>query len=224
MVTIIFRILAVIILPIFLLGGCEESTTNDNTIHGSGKIVTELRTVEECSGISIMNIGNIYLTQDTIQSIRIEADDNIINDVKSIRENGILKVGLDEGSYSDITLNIYASLKTIGSLSINGAGQIISQNNFNCTDLTCFINGAGNAIIKGSGSYFNCSINGAGNINAQEFISERCKAVVNGAGNCLVYASEEIDATLNGAGSIIYYGNPANVKTSISGLGQITGR
>ncbi|HVO74489.1 MAG TPA: head GIN domain-containing protein [Ignavibacteriaceae bacterium] len=225
MKSIFLRNLLLIILPAILLIGCDESSTiNDNTIHGSGRIVSQFRTVDECTGINVKALGNLYLTQDTIQSVRIEADDNVIDDVISRKEGEILTVGFDEGSYSDITLNIYVSIKNINSLSINGAGKIITQQPIDCDELTCFINGAGSINLKGSGNYLNCGINGAGDINTRELIVEKCKAVVNGAGSCTVYASEEIDASINGTGSIIYYGNPGNIKTSILGTGQITGR
>ncbi|MGE5797988.1 MAG: head GIN domain-containing protein [Ignavibacteria bacterium] len=221
----IFRITALTVLPLMLFAGCEESSTTDiNTIHGSGKIVSEIRTVDECSGISIINLGKVYLTQDTIQSIRIEADDNIIDDVISRKESEFLNVGLEDGSYSNITLNIYVSLKTIGSISINGAGNVELQNDINCDDLNCTINGAGNINLRGNGNYLNCLINGAGDIYAEEFIVERCKVLINGAGSTTVNVTEELDASVNGAGSIIYYGNPDSIKTSITGLGHITGK
>jgi hypothetical protein len=219
------RNLLVIILTAVLFIGCDEtSTINDNTIHGSGRIVTQNRTAGECSGISIKAMGNLYLMQDSIQSIRIEADDNIINDVVSRKEGEILIIGFDEGSYSNITLNIYVSIKTIENLSINGAGKIVSQQPMNCDELICFINGAGSINLNGNGNYLNCWINGAGEINTKEFVVEKCKALVNGAGSCIVYAADELDATVNGTGSIIYYGNPEDVKKSISGIGEISGR
>jgi len=212
--------------PLILFSACDKSSdiNNDETIHDSGKIVTQTRNVDECSGITIKNIGNVYLTQDNEQSIRIEADDNIIEDVITREENGILTVGLEEGSYSNIALKIYVSLKTIESLTINGAGKVVTENPIECDSLNCAVNGAGNINLKGNGNYLECSINGAGNLNAEEFIVKKCKVLVNGAGACTIYVTDELDASVNGAGTIFYYGNPPVVKTSITGLGQITRR
>jgi len=213
------------ILSFIILYGCDKSNINDDdTIHGSGKIVSQTRDVEECSGLTIKNMGNVYLTQADIQSIRVEADDNIIDDVITRKENGELVVGLEDGSYSNITLKIYVSLKTIESLSIQGAGNIYGQNSFECDSLDCVINGAGNINVQGNGNYQNCFINGAGNINAENFIVEKCKVFVNGAGTCTVNVTEDLDASVNGAGTIFYYGNPSNVRTSITGVGQITSK
>jgi hypothetical protein len=216
------RIIPFIILFLSFLA-CDDSSniTNNDTIYGSGHIVSQTRTVQECSGLIIQNIGNVYFTQANEQSIRVEADDNIIDDVISRKEDGLLLVGLKDGSYSNITLKIYVSLKTISNLSINGAGNISVENDILCDTLKCTINGAGNILIKGSTNCFDCLVNGAGNITASDFISNKCKAIVNGAGTITVYVSEELDASIIGAGTIYYYGNPPIVSTSISGLGQI---
>jgi hypothetical protein len=226
MKTIIIKNLSLFVLAIVILWACNESSTiiDDDTIYGSGKIVSQVREVEECSGISVKNIGNIFLTQDNSQSVKIEADDNIIDNIITRNENGLLLAGIEDGSYSDITLRIYVSLKSIKSITINGAGNITSQNSFNCDSLYVTINGVGNIVFTGEGNYLNCFINGAGNITSENFIVEKCKVFVNGAGNCTVNVSEDLDAAINGAGAIIYYGNPVNVTTSIVGTGQIIRR
>jgi hypothetical protein len=206
--------------------GCDKSSNinNNEAVRGSGRVVSQTRSVEDCSGITIRNLGNIYLTQGTEQSIRIEADDNIINDVISRKVDGNLLVGLEDGNYSNITLRIYVTLKDIESITINGAGNVASQNSFECDNMNCTINGAGNINLKGNGNRLDCVINGAGNINAEEFIVEECRALINGAGVCVVYATNELNAAVNGAGTIYYSGNPSAVRTSVSGVGQIVRR
>ena len=213
------------VLSIIIFYGCNNTVNinddNGETIHGSGKIVSQIRTVDECSGLMIKNLGNVYLTQDDNQSIVIEADYNIIDQVITKKENDMLVVGLKDGSYSNVTLKAYVSLKTIESLTINGAGNITTLNSLSCDNLYITINGAGNITVKGNGNYLNSLINGAGNITAKEFPVATCKAYVNGAGNCTINVTDELDATVNGAGNIYYYGNPSTVRTSISGVGRI---
>jgi hypothetical protein len=219
----IIKKITLIILSLIVFYGCDKSPDiNDgNAIHGSGKIVSQTREVEECSGLTIQNIGNVFLMQDNTQSIRIEADDNIIDKVITRKEDGVLLVGLEDGSYSNVTLRAYVSLKTIESLKINGAGNINTQNSLNSDELEVIINGAGNIVIQGNGNYMYCFINGAGNVMAKDFSVPKCRAMVNGAGNITLTVTEELDASVNGTGNIYYYGNPPNVTTSIIGVGHI---
>ncbi len=133
----ILQNLSLIVLTFIIFYGCNKSSdiNNNDTIYGSGKIVSQTREVEECSGLTIQNIGDVYLTQDNSQSIRIEADENILDQVISSKVNGALVVGLKDGSYSNVTLRAYVSLKTIESITINGAGKITTQNSLNCDNL-----------------------------------------------------------------------------------------
>ncbi|HLP16475.1 MAG TPA: DUF2807 domain-containing protein, partial [Bacteroidota bacterium] len=131
-------------------------------------------------------------------------------------------VGLKDGDYSDVTLKVYVSMKHINSLSIEGAGTIECSNRIETESLECTVNGAGNIDMQGSSHELNCTINGAGNFSGKKFRSNDVTAVLNGAGNCTVYASERIDATVNGVGAITYYGNPENVKSDVSGIGFIS--
>ncbi|MFH1195225.1 MAG: head GIN domain-containing protein [bacterium] len=205
-----------------LFTGCIDLNINepDHHIHGSGRIVSETRSVSECYGLILRYTGNVYLTQDDHQYIRVEADDNIIEDVIARKSDGNLVVGLQDGSYDDVTVRIYVSLKTIDLISIDGAGDISVQNFIESDDLDCTISGAGNIYLKGNGENLYCGINGSGNIDAFDFTTEECTARVHGAGNIYVNVSDYLDASISGVGNIVYGGDP-EVKSQITGIGNI---
>ena len=208
---------------LLLLAGCKNSSNinNPDSLNGSGNIITEQRNVSECSGLQIINVGSVYLTQDTVQSIRISADDNIMDKVITREEQGILVVGLENGSYSNISLKFYVSLKSVNKLLIEGAGGIECSGPVTSGNLYCMINGAGKIQLKGEGESLNCIMNGAGSINAKDYNAKNCSAAVNGAGNCTVFVTGKLDASVNGAGRITYYGKPDELKVAVSGVGQI---
>jgi hypothetical protein len=210
-------------ISVFVLTGCDDTvSTADNTIHGSGRVTAESRTLETCTGVTIRSVGEVYLTQSETQSIRVEADDNILSRVTTENQNGILMVGLKDGSYSNTTVRIYVSLNSIRFLSIEGAGDIEAVSPITFPVLSCIINGAGNITLRGQGDDIACILNGAGNFNAKLFTAKNITAILNGAGNCTATVTDKLDATVNGVGSVTYYGNPATVKTVIAGTGRIT--
>ncbi len=209
--------------PVFLLTGCNDTVSNtDATIRGSGRVVTESRTVETCEGVTIKSVGEVYVTQSETQSIRVEADDNIMSSVVSENQSGILVEGLKDGSYSNTTVRIYVSLKNIRFLTIEGAGNIETVSPITFPSLSCIINGAGNITLRGQGDDISCILNGAGNFNAKLFTAKNFSVILNGAGNCTATVTEKLDATVNGVGTVTYYGNPASLKTVIAGIGHIT--
>jgi hypothetical protein len=65
-------------------------------------------------------------------------------------------------------------------------------------------------------------LSGAGNIDARELKAKEVRVSVSGAASADVYAKEYLDASVSGVGSIDYYGNPAKVKTDVSGVGSIS--
>ncbi len=210
-------------LSVMLITGCEiTNNTNDtDTIRGSGIIATEVRTLADCTGLSILNIGVVHISQGEHQSVLVEADDNIIDRVITRKEDDQLVVGIRDGSYTDITLNIYVTLPSIYFLTIDGAGTITAGNDIETDTLICVVNGAGNCNVRGNGDYFYASVNGAGNISARDFTAKSCTASLNGTGNISVYVTEELEATVVGVGTITYYGNPPVVRATVTGVGRI---
>jgi hypothetical protein len=215
--------LILLCLPFLTFFGCWETHHLNEPRYGSDRIISEERNASECNGISLKYAGNVYLRQGDEQSIRVEANDNIIDDVITRAQDGILMVGLRNGSYSDVTVRVYVTLKSIEQISIEGAGNINVQNSIEANNLNCTINGAGDIYLKGYGEFLDCKINGAGNIDAFKFPVKNCTAKINGSGNCSVNVSDYLDASILGVGNIIYDGNP-EIKSSISGIGKITRR
>ncbi len=212
---------------LIILSGCNNSDNlnePDDTKIGSGRLITQERNVSECTGINLLYAGNIYIKQDSVQSILVEADDNIINNVITQSNDGILFAGLTNGSYSNITVNIYISLKSIERLIIQGAGNIVIQNPINSNNLECLIKGAGDINLLGTGNSLTCTINGAGNINAFDFEANDCRVNIIGTGNCLVHAEEYLYASITGVGNVIYEGKPGTVVSSVTGAGYINSR
>ena len=73
------------------------------------------------SGIQLIGVGKVYVTQDSVESLRIESDDSIIGFVETNVPGGVLAIQLRDGSYNNIMLRIYATVKRPGLLSCSGA-------------------------------------------------------------------------------------------------------
>lgn len=216
-------ILVVIVLISTVLEGCfnHRHRDGDESIVGSGRTVTEERNVPSCLGVQIVGSGKVFLQQGTRQSIRVEADDNIIDRVVTRCENGYLITGLEEGSYSNTTVNIYVTLTAIEDVEILGAGDVVATGPIQGDALKCRIEGAGNISLDGNTVTQTIVIDGAGNIANFGLVCSRCTTTINGTGNCEVHVTQQLNGEINGVGNIVYEGNPPDVKTSINGIGKI---
>ena len=67
-----------IIPSILLLVALLASGCGFQVVTGSGKIASEARQVGGFTSVSLADIGTLYLSQGPAESVRIEAEDNLI--------------------------------------------------------------------------------------------------------------------------------------------------
>ena len=208
---------------VLLLSGCldEDYVVNNEGLTGSGNIISQTRNAGTFDGIQIVNFARIFITQDTLESLRIEADDNIVDNVITVVQDGILKVGLEDNSYNNITLNIHVSMKKIKHLESRGAGYLVTTNTISADTIVCIIRGAGTMILTGTAVYESIEIEGAGSVNNFGLAVLNCSASISGAGRIEVNVSGQLNAKISGTGTIIYDGNPLSVNRVIAGVGSI---
>jgi hypothetical protein len=212
-----------LMMMIFLSWECSknENCVGNNQITGSGKLVSESRVVGTFTGIQVTNFAKVVIKQDTVGSLRIESDDNIIDDVVTTLNGTTLVVGLRNGSYNNVTINVYVSMKDIKLLESTGAAEFSTVNSIQTDSLTCIITGTGSITLAGKTNYETIEITGSGNVHNSNLVSSFCSVTISGAGSVEAQATMQLDAVIAGSGTIIYTGNPAVVHQSISGTGII---
>jgi hypothetical protein len=209
-------------------------------IYGSGNIISEKRDVATFNNISFNGSGNVFITQDTAQSLRIETDDNIMSLLETDVNDNTLEIDFQSHHQVNATkLNIYISMAALKTFSLNGSGDMKNSDTIKTDNLSLKITGSGKITmcalaasvaseISGSGDITisgktddeSCKITGSGNIKAFELYSKNAQIEIIGSGDCRITASEFLNAKINGSGDIYYKGKPAITK-NISGSGSI---
>ena len=207
-------------------GGCRDNDhpVSNDTIAGSGVIISQNRTPGSFSGIRIVGVAKVYIRQDAAESLRIEADDNIIDHVSTTVNQGVLVVGLTNGSYSSVTVHVYATMENFRSIEITGTGDCVATNALQSDDVTCTITGAGSITLSGAATRQTIVIAGSGNVRNFGLTSDQCSATILGTGNIEIHVSQQLDAVIAGVGSITYDGDPEIVRQTTSGVGSIQPR
>lgn len=209
------------------------------------KRVDETRTIAGFSGVSSAGSYNIFITMGSKESLRLEGNAQVISEIETKVENGILKISkkklLNKKTWTNTErVDIYIEAKTLHSLSIVGSGDIKVSGLVNATKLTNTIAGSGSislemdaknyvAVISGSGEIkavgksdnASVTIAGSGNFEGADLESEVAKARISGSGDITITVNKDLDALISGSGDINYGGNP-NVKYSKSGSGNIS--
>jgi len=217
---------------------CDEG--NVFGIEGEGPVVSQTIEVSSFSGIDISISANVVYTQGDIQEVRVEGQQNIINNLETDVDSDVWDIEFDKNTRNYKDLTIYITTPEVHTLDISGSGKIetlslIETDNLrmnisgsgkvicsaNTNTLTSSISGSGSVSISGSGQSQDIHISGAGAYNATSFVTATAEVKISGSGNCKVQVNEKLDTDISGSGSVYYSGNP-QVNSKISGSGRVS--
>lgn len=195
--------------------------------------------------LSLSIPANLYLKQGSSNSVTIECDDDIFDDIDFDLSGDRLVIERDGGwswgsGWRKSEVTIYVTMKNLERLSISGSGQIESDGTLRADELKLSVSGSGDMEldldaeelslrISGSGSIrldgnadeAEARISGSGKVKAEEMDVNLFEATISGSGSCYITANEEIKARISGSGSVYYKGDPKRVIGDSSGSGKI---
>ena len=230
------------ILTLLIFSTSLSAQTFNKKIKGNGNVITENRNLTDYDKISVAGAFDVNLVKGKEGAISIEAEENLMEYIETVVENGLLKIQpkKDYQLKSTITIQITVPVETIDAVSLAGSGTVSSIAILNATDLTLKLAGSGdinlpvsvknlNSKIAGSGNIklsgntdeFNGEISGSGNIEASDLKATASHINIAGSGNVEVHAVSEIHAKIVGSGDVIYSGNPTIEKVKSVGSGSI---
>ena len=234
------NILILSIFTILFSTSCDYIT--GERVRGNGNLKTEQRTAANFTGVSSHGEYDVYLSQGSSYSVRIEAEENLIPYIETYVDGNVLQIRTKDGYYLDngsdlkvfIAAPAFATVRTSGSgniysdgklnntspieLEVSGSGDV--KVSLNAPEVRADLNGSGNINLSGETKIFACSILGSGDINAGELKSEGVDVKITGSGNAEVYASVKLHVSVTGSGDVRYHGSP-ETTSSITGSGAV---
>jgi hypothetical protein len=119
----------VIILALVLVGvfGISKIIPGDRTtVTGSGNVVEEARTVNRLTGVNLATIGHLIIALGDTESLRIEAEDNLMEHLETQERGGTLRIGTQADIRLDATkpINYYLTVTNLDSIQISSVGDI----------------------------------------------------------------------------------------------------
>ncbi|HYF03774.1 MAG TPA: head GIN domain-containing protein [Patescibacteria group bacterium] len=210
---------------------------------GSGNVKSETRQLGDFHSIEANGFMDVYVTQGESGPVRIEGDDNLLDNITTEVRGGVLVIGTTEGSITtNNDMKIYVSMRDIRKLAVAGSGSIQGQNDFKTGDigleiegsgdikvagtfkkLKSEISGSGDIAVKGTATSQSVEVNGSGDVHAEELQTiGDCHVEISGSGDCRVWANGILKAEINGSGDVRYKGTPTSVDSDISGSGSVS--
>ena len=209
-------------------------------VSGSGNMTSEIRAVDTFTGIHASTGVTVYLRDGQTQTVRVEAEDNIMELVETELDGNILDVRLKGCVRNANPVNVYISSNKINSLDASSAGKIIGEYKIekekvsveastsgsvnvevDATEVVADASSAGAIMIVGTTDKLNAKASSSGMLNAYGLTAKEVDADASSAGVAEVYASENLQAAASSAGKILYKGNPTILNTDTSSAGVV---
>jgi hypothetical protein len=210
-------------------------------IKGKGDVVTETFQVSAFTAVDNTIEADIYLTQSPLQSVEIEAQPNIIDNITLEVTDGTLTIGEKKhlGKHEPIRINI--NVPEISRIKLSGSGNMFTTNTFESPgnfstviigsgniDVKCNtyakvisdIIGSGNIMLTGVAPQQEISISGSGNVHAFNMLTHITDISISGSGTCQVAADSLLNVSISGSGDVYFKGTPT-ISSNITGSGTI---
>jgi len=231
-----------LLLMLAAVPGCYEGAPWHG-IEGQGPVVERRLDLDRFEGLTLPGSAKIFLTQDNHQEVRIEGQENIIDNLNTTISGGIWRIENKKPVWRSEPLLVYISMEQLRLVRISGSGNIRTTNRFSdlrnleikisgsgdmdleieANDILAQVSGSGNVNLKGSAKDLDFGISGSGSIRAGDLKARKAIARISGSGGMELFVTDELDAHISGSGNIYYSGNPDTHK-SVSGSGHVRSR
>lgn len=221
---------------VVLISACN----NGWGIKGEGPLVTEERALPEFHSVQSSVSAELILSRGKQKEVVIEAQQNILDHLKTQVRDGRLEIKFDENVGSHDGIKIHITSPNFREVALSGSGSARSENELKGDELLVSITGSGSMDLQaryervsgnisgsgdmrlaGKGQYLDLRITGSGDIHALDFEAEQAKVNVTGSGDVEVDVEEQLEVSISGSGDLRYKGRPA-LKSSTNGSGRVS--
>lgn len=220
---------------------CHLQAQHWGGIKGEGDIVKQEIQPSGMDGFNLAIAGDVILTPGHTQKVVIEAQQNIIDNIKRDVKDGRWGISAIKNMHDYKPVTIYITLPAVDDVGVSGSGSVRSKGKFSgsgdldisvsgsgdieldftSTSTDVNISGSGEVTLLGTTGDLEISISGSGDVFAKGLSSSDCHIRISGSGDAQVQVNGALEANISGSGDVHYTGN-ASVQARVSGSGTVS--
>jgi hypothetical protein len=188
-----------LILGMFVLfaAGCNDW----HRVEGNYDLESETRQVPEFWRVSNEGNFDVYIIQDGLSEVTIEAESNLIPLIRTRVNGQELEIDSKEDLRNNYPMKIFVHTAEITDILLSGSG-IIQTEDITADKVDVDLSGSGYILLTGTLDQLDCTISGSGDAD-------------------LGVTANDIDANISGSGEIELWGTSDRGDFKISGSGSI---
>lgn len=231
------------IIPAILLFAVVSCSDNCVNVPLTGKLRSQYRPVSPFTAIAVQSNAKVYVTIADTTTVRVEADENVVDRMTAGVRNGVLAVGTapdfcNEGSAA---MTVWVQTPSLHLIDVSGSGAVVVSGQVTGDSLTIrlsgsgtidldagitvalatVISGSGTIMLRGSAANNSVSIPGSGILSGFDLSATRTTVNLPGSGTARVTAVRELHVNLPGSGLVQYRGDPTVLDVRVSGSGRV---
>ncbi|MGI6479538.1 MAG: head GIN domain-containing protein [Salinivirgaceae bacterium] len=192
--------------------GFENSWNNDSRIIRKAYI-----TITELAGLNASgSVDVIFETPLETKNFKVKMSGS------SDLENLLLKCSSFDGRFSG-SCNSKIRFLSATEIFVNASGSSdVVLHDIDAEQCQITLTGSSDAYLSGKSKCLKLSSSGSSDVIAKGLVSQICEASFSGSSDGNVYVTDNLNISVSGASDIVCYGNPQNVKKSVSKAGSLT--
>jgi len=228
----LYVLLAVIVCSVAVISSCGLV----DCVKGSGNPDTQKRKVADFTKIDIAGSYRINLKQDSTLSLTVTGDDNLLKYVETNVSDDKLFIKSDKEMCPNNQMTITIGVHNLKEIVSQGALELYTNGTLNVQDLkldlsgatraimdidaanlTMFMNGDGEVMLKGQATTNTVDFKGSEKLNAFGFVVSDYEIESSGNTDCEINVLHSLDLHTNGVSVVKYKGAPVRLVNSKSG-------
>ena len=199
-----------------LISSCQQ------TISGSGNIITDSRDVGSFHQVRTDIMSDVIIVQDSGRSyVEVHGYENLVKNIDAHVEDGDLIIeSKDHFNIINNNLKITVHVPQLDQIQLSGVGSVKTESLFTFDHLRVKLGGVGSISLSGKANRLYLESAGVGSINTKELACDSVYAHTAGVGSISCNAMKYLSAQVSGVGSISYTGDP-QVDKKITGVGSV---
>ena len=219
----------------------DDDDVERRTVEGSGVGDTEIRRLDGFGEVTFASPGDLFVDFGARESIRLEADDNLLQYIETYVRRGVLQIEVEEGVTlrPERPIRVYLTVRQIDAVTTAGSGNV-EMNAFTGESLKLAsvgsgdvwvgdaaadrleveLMGSGDVDVAGAVAALDATIAGSGDLVAPDLTATTAHVSIIGSGSAEVRVQDALEVTIAGSGSVHYFGDPT-VDATIIGTGRV---
>ena len=131
----------------FKTGKLVFEVKDKKIVIGDKKVISKDYDYVDFSRIKIRGRGDLFLTQGDSYSVKIEAEEDIIDSIGILVEEDVLVIEEEKILFNTSPIEIYVTMPDVNSITMEGSGDIKGENKINTEKLDVIIMGSSDILL-----------------------------------------------------------------------------